>query len=130
MTALKTTFKQLNNGKVVNDPIFLTRLVVLLVMVGFFLAGTPAFAQGPGGDLGNVISELVNNITDLIQSVAIGAGILGLSIWGIGKVARPVFPQISQLTANYIPDLLIGVAVVFVAASIVEGIAGAIGGGS
>ncbi len=64
----------------------------------------------------------------IIQTVCVGLGILGLSIWGIGKIARPVFPQISALTANYMGDLMIGIAVVFVASQIVEGLASAMGG--
>ena len=51
----------------------------------------------------------------------------GLSFWGIGKILRPVFPQVAGLTQNYIPDLLIGIAVVFIASQIVEGLANAIG---
>jgi hypothetical protein len=103
---------------------FLTMIVTALVIVSF---ASPAFAQG-GTGVGEVITNLVISITDIIQSVAIAAGILGLSFWGIGKVARPVFPQVASLTQNYIPDLLIGVSVVFVASQIVEGLASAIGG--
>ena len=71
---------------------------------------------------------IVTAITDIIQSVCVAGGILGLSIWGIGKVVRPVFPQLAGLTQNYIGDLMIGIAVVFVAAQVVEGLAGALGG--
>lgn len=102
----------------------LTMAVTALVIVSL---AAPALAQG-GTGVGEVVTNLVTSITDIIQSVAIAAGILGLSFWGIGKVARPVFPQVAGLTQNYIPDLLIGVAVVFVASQIVEGLANAIGG--
>ena len=50
------------------------------------------------------INFLVESITEIIQGVAVGAGILGLSIWGLGKVTRPVFPQIAQMAGNYISD--------------------------
>jgi hypothetical protein len=43
-------------------------------------------------------------------------------------VARPVFPQISGLTQNYIPDLMIGIAVVLVATQIVEALVSSMGG--
>jgi hypothetical protein len=96
-------------------------------MVGLVLGlATPALAQG--GGLGTAIDGIVVAITDIIQTVCVGLGILGLSIWGIGKIARPVFPQISGLTQNYFSDLMIGLAVVYVASQIVEGLAGALGG--
>ena len=102
----------------------LTLLVTFSVLVGM---AAPAFAQG-GGGVGEVVSNLVTAITDIIQSVAIAAGIAGLSFWGFGKILRPVFPQVAGLTQNYIPDLLIGIAVVFIASQVVEGLASAVGG--
>ena len=98
---------------------------VALVMVLVIVLGgiVPVYAQT--GDLIDAIGNVVTTITDIIQGVAIAAGIAGLSVWGFAKVARPVFPQISQLAANYIPDLLVGVGVVFVAATVVEALAGA-----
>ncbi len=107
----------------------ITRIMTLLLMTGLLLGlATPALAQGGGGSIGGAIDSIVTAITDIIQTVCVGLGILGLSIWGIGKIARPVFPQISALTANYMGDLMIGIAVVFVASQIVEGLASAMGG--
>ncbi len=94
-----------------------------------FLVVMPAYAQD-GSGIGDVVNSLVTSITDIIQSVAVGAGILGLTFWGIGKVVRPMFPQVSALTQNYIPDLLIGIAVVLVAATVVEGLVSSLGGAS
>jgi len=99
-------------------------LAVAVTTVLVLGLATPAFAQ-----VGEVVANLVTSVTDIIQSIAVAAGVLGLSVWGIGKVTRPVFPQIASLTQNYIPDLLVGVAVVFVASQLVEGLANAIGGG-
>lgn len=107
----------------------ITRIMTLLLMTGLLLGlAAPALAQGGGGSIGGAIDSIVTAITDIIQTVCVGLGILGLSIWGIGKIARPVFPQISALTANYMGDLMIGIAVVFVASQIVEGLASAMGG--
>ncbi|MCQ3976982.1 MAG: hypothetical protein DPW09_26430 [Anaerolineae bacterium] len=107
----------------------ITRIITLLLMTGLLLGlATPALAQGGGGSIGGALDTIVTAITDIIQTVCVGLGILGLSIWGIGKIARPVFPQISGLTANYMGDLMIGIAVVFVASQIVEGLASAMGG--
>lgn len=104
-------------------------IITLLVLTGLLLGlAAPALAQG-GGGVGAAFEQIVTAITDIIQSICVAAGILGLSIWGIGKVVRPVFPQLSGLTQNYIGDLMIGIAVVFVASQIVEGLAGALGGG-
>lgn len=107
----------------------ITRIMTLLLMTSLLLGlAAPAMAQGGGGSIGGAIDSIVTAITDIIQTVCVGLGILGLSIWGIGKIARPVFPQISALTANYMGDLMIGIAVVFVASQIVEGLASAMGG--
>ena len=100
--------------------------VVITVIVALTFAA-PALAQN-GGGVGEVVNGMVKSIVDIVQSVAVGAGVLGLTIWGIGKVARPVFPQISGLTQNYIPDLMIGIAVVLVATQIVEALVSSMGG--
>lgn len=108
----------------------IVHLAVVLAMVGLLLAGTagPALAaQGGGGGIGGALDSVVTAITDIIQTVCIGLGILGLSIWGIGKIARPIFPQIGQFTQNYMSDLIIGLAVVFIASQVVEGLASALG---
>ena len=111
----------------IKNPQSFARMITLLLCLGLLLGyGAPAYAQDAIGD---TITSLVESITEIIQGVAIGAGILGLSIWGLGKVTRPIFPQIAQMAGNYISDLLIGVAVIFVAAEIVQGISSAIGGG-
>ena len=111
----------------IKNPQYLARMISLILCLGLLLGySSPAYAQDAMGD---TITSLVESITEIIQGVAVGAGILGLSIWGLGKVTRPVFPQIAQMAGNYISDLLIGVAVIFVAAEIVQGISSAIGGG-
>lgn len=100
-------------------------LTLAVTLVILFSASHPAFADG---GVGAALDSVVKAVTDVIQSVAVGAGILGLSIWGIAKVARPMFPQISGMAQNYIPDLLIGLAVIFVATEVVESLAGQLGG--
>jgi len=100
-------------------------LLVLLVTGALCFTAAPALAQN---GVGAALDAVVEAVTDVIQSVAVGAGILGLSIWGIAKVARPMFPQISGLAQNYIPDLLIGLAVIFVATEVVEALASQLGG--
>jgi hypothetical protein len=105
--------------------------MTVILMTGLLLGlAAPVMAQvgGGAGGIGGAIDGIVTAITDIIQTVCVGLGILGLSIWGIGKIARPVFPQISGLTQNYMGDLMIGIAVVFVASQIVEGLASAMGG--
>ena len=96
--------------------------ITLVILFG----ATPALAQE---GVGAALDSVVTAVTEVIQSVAIGAGILGLSLWGISKVARPMFPQIAGIAQNYIPDLLIGLAVIFVATEVVESLAGQLGGG-
>lgn len=111
--------------------LFTTRRMVkvLTITALVFVVAMPAYAQD-GSGIGDVVNSLVASITDIIQSVAVGAGILGLTFWGIGKVVRPMFPQVSALTQNYIPDLLIGIAVVLVAATVVEGLVSSLGSAS
>jgi hypothetical protein len=116
---LKTFFTYRNASPVVH-------LLVLLVVGSVLLTASPAFAQD---GVGAALDSVVKAVTDVIQSVAVGAGILGLSIWGISKVARPMFPQIAGIAQNYIPDLLIGLAVIFVATEVVESLASQLGSG-
>jgi hypothetical protein len=102
---------------------------VAIITMLILMVALPAFAQD-GEGVGGVVNNLVSSITDIIQSVAVGAGILGLTFWGIGKVVRPMFPQVSAMTQNYIPDLLIGIAVVLVASQVVESLVSSLGAGA
>ena len=71
---------------------------------------------------------MVETIVGIIQGLAVVVGIAGLSVWGLARIARPIFPELGQLTNQYIGSLVIGVIVVFVAATVVEGLASAVGG--
>ncbi len=107
-----------------------TRVVTLVFVIGILLilTATPTLAnQNSPADFGDAISKIVEAIVGVIQSIAVGLGILGLTIWGLAKLARPVFPEISQQVQGYIPGLMIGLTVVFLATEIVEGLADAIG---
>jgi len=125
MLKIKTVL--LNGKTTIRDPYFVMRVVIWITMAGIIFYAPPVLAQG--GGVAAVFGDIIDAITGIIQTVAVAAGVLGLSIWAIGKVVRPYFPQVSGLTSNYIPDLLVGVAVVFVASEIVQGIADALGAG-
>jgi hypothetical protein len=128
-TFVQTNTLQLNSETerpFFKNPLFIARVGVLFCFTVLMLYGHPAYAQG--GPLGDVVNNLVEQIVGLVQSVAVGLGIVGLVLWAVAKLARPIFPQISGIAANYIPDLLIGLAVIFVASEIVEAIASALGG--
>jgi len=113
------------------NPARVAKIIVGIILVAILIGGiTPALAQGGGGDIGDTLNEVINNIVDIIQQITIGIAILGLALWALGKRARPVFPQLSQLTANYISEFIIGIVVIFSVSKIVEGIASAVGGGS
>ena len=103
-------------------------IVTLGVVLGAPVLGGVAFAQSGGGDVAAAFTDIVTAITDIIQSLTVVVGILGITFWGFGKVARPVFPEISQMTNQYINGFLIGIVAVFVATSVVEALASAIGG--
>ena len=110
------------------DPVTI-RLVTILIMAGLLLvlpAGT-ALAQG-GDEITAAFSGVVETIVGIIQGLAVVIGIAGLSVWGLARIARPIFPELSNLTQQYIGSLVIGVVVVFVAATVVEGLASAVGG--
>ena len=106
------------------------RLVTALIVIGLVavVSASPALAQG-GDEISAAFSGIVVTITGIIQSLTVVVGILGVTLWGFAKVARPIFPELSQLTGQYIGQFVIGVVAVFVAATVVESIAGAIGGG-
>jgi hypothetical protein len=105
------------------------RTATTLVMLGLLLilpAGS-ALAQG-GSGISEAFSGVVTTITDIIQSLTVVVGILGVTIWGFGKVARPIFPEVAGLTQQYISQFLVGVVAVFIAATVVEGISAALSG--
>ena len=105
------------------------RVMTLLVVVGLLLVlpAAPALAQG-GDGISSALGQIVESITNIIQGLTVVVGILGLTLWGFAKVARPIFPELSQLTNQYVGQFVLGVVVVFVAATIVEEIASAVGG--
>ena len=126
--AMKSQRQQFINNLRVLDPATI-RLMTVLIMLGLLLvlpAGT-ALAQG-GDEITTAFSGVVETIVGIIQGLAVVVGIAGLSVWGLARIARPIFPELSNLTQQYIGSLVIGVVVVFVAATVVEGLASAVGG--
>ena len=111
------------------DPITI-RTITTLVMLGLLLVGPAgsALAQD-GAGISEAFSGVVTTITDIIQSLTVVVGILGVTIWGFGKVARPIFPEVAGLTQQYISQFLVGVVAVFIAATVVEGITSALSSG-
>jgi type IV secretory pathway VirB2 component (pilin) len=106
---------------------FFTSLVMLAV-----LAGGPvgqALAQSGGGDaVTAAFAGVVETITDIIQGLTVVVGILGIVLYGFGKVARGIFPEIAQMTQQYLKEFIIGIVVVFGAATIVEAVVSSIEG--
>ena len=84
----------------------------------------PALADS---GVGGKFEEIINKIVETVQNLTLVIGLMGLVLWGFGKVARPIVPQISQLTQQYFMQFIIGIVVVFSASEIVEMIAGAVG---
>jgi len=120
--------KKFHNNLVALNPATI-RLVTLLVMVGILLIAPAGSALAQGGDeITTAFSNVVTTITGIIQGLAVVVGIAGLSLWGLARIARPVFPEMSQLTSQYIGSLVVGVIIVFVAATVVEGLASAVQG--
>ncbi len=106
------------------DPMTI-RLITGLIVVGMLLV-LPAGNALAQDEITTAFSNVVTTITGIIQGLAVVIGILGLSIWGLAKIARPVFPELSNLTNQYIGGLVVGVVVVFLAATVVEALASAI----
>jgi hypothetical protein len=113
----------------IHDPITI-RTITTLIMLGLLLVGPAgsALAQD-GAGISEAFSGVVTTITDIIQSLTVVVGILGVTIWGFGKVARPIFPEVAGLTQQYISQFLVGVVAVFIAATVVEGITSALSSG-
>ena len=113
------------------NPARVAKIIVWIVMLAILIGGiTPVLAQGGGGgDIGATVNDIVNSIVSIIQNITIGLAVLGLAIWALGKVTRSYFPQLSQMTANYITEFIIGIVVIFAATKIVQGIANAVGAG-
>jgi hypothetical protein len=112
-----------------SDPVTI-RTMTLLVMIALLLVlpALPAYAQGPGGAITDAFRSIIETVTGILQGLAVVAGILGLTLWGFSKIARPVFPELSALTQQYIGSFMIGIAVIYVATTIVETIAGELEG--
>jgi type IV secretory pathway VirB2 component (pilin) len=106
------------------DRFLMVRLMTLLVMCGLLFTAAPALAQS---GVGGKFEEIINKIVETVQNLTLVIGLMGLVLWGFGKVARPIVPQISQLTQQYFMQFIIGIVVVFSASEIVEMIAGAVG---
>jgi hypothetical protein len=124
--------KRLTLAKLTRPRYPIVRLLTVVVIIAMLavVVAAPALADGGNGGVGAALSGIVKAIVDIIKSLCAGLGVLGLSIWGIGKVARPVFPQLASMTQGYITDLMIGIAVVFVASTVVESLVSTIGGGA
>jgi|GEM_PF-6404179 len=121
--------KQKPAGKLVWFNPTTIRLVTMLIMLGILLVVPAGSALAQGGDqITTAFAGVVETITGIIQGLAVVVGIAGLSVWGLARIARPIFPELSQLTNQYIGSLVIGVIIVFVAATVVEGLASAVGG--
>lgn len=102
------------------------RLLTLIIVCGIMFVALPALAQeGVGGALEGVVTK----ITDLIKGLTLVVGALGITLWGFGKVARPIFPEIASLTGQYFNNFIVGVIVVYLAAEIVDQVAAAAGAG-
>lgn len=133
MSALLMQLKKLNRGRHAasqkQNYIVSVKVATYLVMVGLLLVlpASAALAQG-GGDVAAAFSGIVTTITDIIKSLTMVVGILGITFWGFGKVARPIFPEISQMTSQYINGFLVGIVAVYIAATVVEALTSAIGG--
>ena len=124
--AVKVKTKQVISNLRVLDP-FTIRLITMLVMIGILLV-LPAGLALAQDEITSAFTGVVETIVGIIQGLAVVVGIAGLSIWGLARIARPIFPELSQLTNQYIGSLVIGVIIVFVAATVVEGLASAVGG--
>lgn len=125
--SIKNNIKMTINGLKVGDPIAI-RLATLLVMMGLLAVLPAGAALAAGGEITAAFSGVVETITGIIQGLAVVVGIAGLSLWGMAKIARPVFPELSNLTNQYISSLVVGVIFVFVAATVVQALADAVGG--
>lgn len=119
----KMTIRDLKAGHLMT-----IRLVTLLVMVSLLAVLPAGAALAAGGDITAAFSGVVETITGIIQGLAVVVGIAGLSLWGMAKIARPIFPELSNLTNQYISSLVVGVIFVFVAATVVQALADAVGG--
>lgn len=124
---IKDSLKATMNGLKMGDPVA-TRTVTLLVMVGLLAVLPAGSALAGGGEITAAFSGVVETIIGIIQGLAVVVGIAGLSLWGLAKIARPIFPELSNLTNQYISGLVVGVIFVFVAATVVQALADAVGG--
>ena len=127
---IKSKAGQLTKLRMFSDPVFAGRVIGTVLVLGIVFGQYYVPVLAEGGDIGSVISGLIEKITEIIRSFSVGAGVLGLVFWGLAKLARPYFPSLSQKVNDYIPDLLTGLVVIAFANELVSGISSAIGSGS
>ncbi len=116
-------------GEALLRPPGMIRIFTFLVLVAV-LAVVPAgdaLAQG-GDEVTAAFQGILETVINIIQGLTVVVGILGLTLWGFGKVARPVFPEISNFTSQYIQGFVIGIVIVYVAATVVEALASSVSG--
>ncbi len=124
VAAFKSNTKNFFSNIDYTDPVTI-RFITFMIMLGLLLV-VPAGNALAQDEITTAFSNVVTTITGIIQGLAVVIGILGLSIWGLAKIARPVFPELSNLTNQYIGGLVVGVVVVFLAATVVEALASAV----
>ncbi len=124
VAAFKSNTKNFFSNIDYTDPVTI-RFITFMIMLGLLLVA-PAGNALAQDEITTAFSNVVTTITGIIQGLAVVIGILGLSIWGLAKIARPVFPELSNLTNQYIGGLVVGVVVVFLAATVVEALASAV----
>ena len=75
MNAKATAFtNKLNRYELIKDPVFVGRVIAIILILGItFGPNLPVFAQG-GSSIGEVFSGLIESITEIVRTIAIGAG--------------------------------------------------------
>lgn len=101
----------------------ITRFTILASMVWswFIISARPAFAQDPAADMVTLLSDILIILTGVVQALTVIGAILGLTMWGFGKIAKPLFPGLSSLfNGEYVKSIIIDETIVFLASTIVR----------
>ncbi len=70
-----------------------------------------------------LITNLAVAMTGFIHTLTLVVGVLGLTIWGLAKIARPIAPDLAGSTGGYISSLVFDGLVVMAGSTVLRVVA-------
>lgn len=91
------------------------RTALALAPVPGSAPGSVLLFQADGGALGGVIDQ----VTGIVKPIGQGLAILGITLWGLSKLASPILPEWAAQNQGYFNKAFLGMLAVGMAGTIV-----------